>query len=47
MRIIRNGKKAKWVGRAERKELVNGISSKTNKPKGKGCGNWAREIQRI
>ena len=47
MGIMRNGKKAKWVGRAQRKELVNGIGLKANKPKGKGCGNWVREIQRI
>ena len=36
---MRNGKKAKWVGGAQRKELVNRIGSKANKPKGKGCGN--------
>ena len=44
---MRNGKKAKWVGGAQRKELVNEIGSKANKPKGKGCGNWVKEIQRI
>ena len=30
-----------------RKELVNVISSKANKPKGKGCGNWAGKSQKI
>ena len=32
MGIIRNGKQAKWVGGAQRKELVNGIGAKANKP---------------
>ena len=44
---MRIGKKAKWPGEAQRNELVNGIGSKANKPKGKGCDNWAREAQRI
>ena len=47
MRIMRNGKKAKQAGGAQRKELVNEIGSKANKPKGKGCGNQAKEAQRI
>ena len=47
MRIMRNGKKAKWVEGAQRKELANGIGLKANKLKGKGCGNWVRETQRI
>ena len=32
MRIIRNEKQAKWVGGAQRKELVNGVDVKANKP---------------
>ena len=28
-------RKQKWGGEAQRKELVNGVSSKANKPKGK------------
>ena len=32
MRIIRNGKQANRVGRAQRKELVNGVGAKANKP---------------
>ena len=32
---------------AQSKEVVNGIGSKANKPKGKGGGNWAKEAQRI
>ena len=47
MRIMRNRKKAKRAGGAQRKELVNGIGSKANKPKGKGCANQGRETQRI
>ena len=31
MGIIRNGKQAKWVGGAQRKELVNGVGAKANK----------------
>ena len=31
MGIIRNGKQAKWVGGAPRKELVNGVGAKANK----------------
>ena len=30
--IIRNGKQVKWVGGAQRKELVNGVGAKANKP---------------
>ena len=44
---MRNGKKAKWVGGAQKKELVNGIGLKANKPKGKGCCNWVKEAQGI
>ena len=40
-------RKQKGVGGAQRKELVNGIGSKANKPKGKGCDNWVREAQKI
>ena len=40
-------RKQKWAGETQRKELVNKIGSKANKPKGKGCGNWAQEAQRI
>ena len=40
-------RKQKQAGGAQRKELVNGISSKANKPKGKGCSNWAKEAQMI
>ena len=29
--IIRNGKQVKWVGGAQRKELVNGAGAKANK----------------
>ena len=49
MGIIKNRKKAskKRAGGAQRKELVNGIGLKANKPKGKDCGNWARKAQRI
>ena len=49
MRIIKNRKKASKKGArgAQRKELVNGIGSKANKPKGKDCGNWTRKAQRI
>ena len=36
-------RKQKQAGRAQRNELVNGIGSKANKPKGKGCDNWAKE----
>ena len=32
MRIIRNEKQAKWVEGAQRKELVNEIGAKANKP---------------
>ena len=32
MRIIRNEKQAKWVEGAQRKELVNGVDVKANKP---------------
>ena len=32
MRIIRNEKQEKWVGGAQKKELVNGVDVKTNKP---------------
>ena len=32
MGIIRNGKQVKWVGGAQRKELVNGVGAKANKP---------------
>ena len=32
MRIRRNEKQAKWVGGAQRKELVNGVDVKVNKP---------------
>jgi len=39
MGIVKNGKKAKRGRGAQRKELVNGIGSKANKPKGKGCDN--------
>ena len=47
MGIIRNRKKAKGAKGAQSKEVVNGIGSKANKPKGKGCGNWVKEAQRI
>ena len=30
-----------------RKELINGICSKANESKGKLCGNWAKEAQKI
>ena len=40
-------RKQKQAGGAQQKELVNGISSKANKPKGKGCSNWAKEAQMI
>ena len=40
-------RKQRQIGGAQRKELVNGIGLKANKLKGKGCGNWVREIQRI
>ena len=40
-------RKQKGAGGAQRKELVNGIGLQANKPKDKGCGNWAREAQRI
>ena len=40
-------RKQKQTGGDQRKELVNGIGSKANKPKGKGCGNWVKEAQRI
>jgi len=32
MGIIRNGKQVKWVGGAQRKQLVNGVGAKANKP---------------
>ena len=32
MGIIRNGKQAKWVKEAQRKELVNRVGAKANKP---------------
>jgi len=32
MRIIRNEKQVKWVKGAQRKELVNGVDVKANKP---------------
>jgi len=47
MRIMRKGKKAKRAEGVQKRELVNGIDLKVNKPKGKGCGNYAREAQRI
>ena len=40
-------RKQRQTGGAQRKELVNGIGSKANKPKGKGCGNWVKEAQKI
>ena len=40
-------RKQKGAGGAQRKELVNGIGSQANKFKGKGCGNWVREAQKI
>ena len=36
-------KKKKRARGAQSKEVVNGIGSKANKPKGKGGGNWAKE----
>ena len=47
MGIIRNRKTAKTGQRSQRKELVNVIGLKANKPKSKGCGNWAEEAQKI
>jgi len=47
MRVKKNIKKAKRVRRSPKKELVNGIGLKASKPKGKRCGNWIREAQRI
>ena len=40
-------RKQKGAEGAQRKELVNGIGSKANKPKSKECGNWIREAQKI
>ena len=40
-------RKQKRAKGAQRKELVNGISSKANKPKDKGCSNWAKDAQRM
>ena len=40
-------RKQKRARKAQRKELVSAISLKANKPKGKGCGNWVKEAQRI
>ena len=41
----RNLKKKKKKARgAQSKEVVNGIGSKANKPKGKGGGNWAKKV---
>ena len=42
MRIIK-----KWKQRAQRKELVNGVGAKANKPQSKGYGNWVMETQKI
>ena len=39
--------KQRWAERAQRKELVNGVGSKANKPKSKGYGNWVGEAQKI
>ena len=47
MGIIRYGNIAKMGQRSPKKELVNGVGSKANKPKGKGCGNWAEKAQKI
>ena len=43
MRIIRSRKQAKMGQRSPKKELVNEIGSKANKPKSKRYGNWAGE----
>jgi len=43
MRIIRIERKQNRARGAQIKELVNEIGLKANKPKGKGCGNWAEE----
>ena len=43
MRIIRSRKQAKMAEGAQRKDLVNEISLKANKPKSKGYDNWVRE----
>ena len=40
-------RKQKGARGAQRKELVNRISSKADKPKGKGCSNWAKDAQRM
>ena len=40
-------RKQKGAGEAQRKELVNEIGSKVNKPKSKWCGNWVKEDQKI
>ena len=40
-------RKQKRARGAQRKELVNRISSKAGKPKGKGCSNWAKDAQRM
>ena len=37
-------RKQKGARGAQRKELVNG---KADKPKGKGCSNWAKDAQRM
>ena len=43
----RKKKKKKGAGGAQSREVVNGIDSKANKPKGKGGSNWAKEAQSI
>ena len=37
----------KWKQRSQRKELVNGVGAKANKPQSKGYGNWVMEAQKI
>ena len=39
--------KQKWARGAQRKELVNEVGSKANKPKSKGYGNWAGEARKV
>ena len=39
-------RKQKQARGAQRKELVNGIGSKANKPNGKWCGNRAIDAQK-
>ena len=40
-------RKQKWAGGAQRKELIKGIGSKANKPKGKDVVIESNELKRF